>query len=97
MAILVEYGNQLKSIYLLKNDDLISIESKIYERFQFNIEQKQILQLQWYDTDFSRYIDLDVETWLKFSTFLHNNGVESQRPLKLVQKQSIERTNSTMG
>ncbi|CAF1351860.1 unnamed protein product, partial [Adineta ricciae] len=45
-TILVEYGNQLKPINLLQNDDLMNSGRKIHPRFHFNIEQIQILQLQ---------------------------------------------------
>ena len=45
-TMLVEYGNQLNPINLLQNDDLMNIGRKIYQRFHFNIEQIQILQLQ---------------------------------------------------
>jgi hypothetical protein len=66
IALVVKYGNQLKPVNVAQNDDLSNIESKIYERFKFNSEQIENLQVQWYDADFKEFIDLDSETWPKY-------------------------------
>lgn len=85
-TVLVEYGDQRKPIDLTTNDDLVIIERKICDRYEFDIDQMKNLQIQWYDNDFQRYIDLDNIIWSKY---IQNNNV--QKPLKLVNKQYRQR------
>ncbi|UJR21040.1 hypothetical protein I4U23_024140 [Adineta vaga] len=99
-GITIEYGNQLKAINRMQDDDLPSFERKIYQRFEFNIEQIKLLQLQWYDIDSGKYIDLDSETWLIFAKTEqaneHNVTTRSQRHLRLVHKQLVQRYQNTV-
>jgi hypothetical protein len=101
LTLLVEYGNQRKPISVSRNDDLHCIECKIYERFKFHTEQIEKVQLQWYDEDFRKMIDLDSETWPKYAKsqqFCENKiDSDSQRHLKLVHKQLLEQNDSMKG
>jgi hypothetical protein len=101
ITLVVKYGNQSKPVNVTPKDDLSSLESKIYERFKFNSEQIEDLQVQWYDDDLKQFIDLDDETWPKYTDYLQygdnkvNNG--SERHLKLVHKQLFRQHNNTEG
>lgn len=101
IIILVEYGDQRKPISITQKDDLISIERKICGRFQFNTDLMKNLQIQWYDNDFKKFIDLDNETWSEYvqsqqpyESNMHN-GLQKQ--LKLVHKLSFEQNYDTGG
>jgi len=99
--VLVEYGGQRKSIDVAQSDNLSSIEGKIYTRFEFNNEQIKNLQIQWYDNDLREFIDLDKETWLKYTTNqqCRENQINNESPkyLQLVQKQLVQQHNNVEG
>jgi hypothetical protein len=91
ITLLIKYGNQLKPVNLTENDDLSTIETRIYERFKFNAEEIKNLQVQWYDEDYKEFVDLDSETWPKYTKNrqYRNNKYDdgSEQHLKLVHKQ----------
>ncbi|CAF5004048.1 unnamed protein product, partial [Rotaria sp. Silwood1] len=87
--ILIEYGDQRRSITITHEDDLNTIQREINNRFEINIEQMN-LQIQWYDDEFKEFVDLDNEAWPKYKKNqeckINQEFTSLHQRLKLVQK-----------